>query len=39
MSDLPSDKETKSKNVKLALVFGLVALIWFFVSMAVIWNQ
>jgi len=39
MSDLPSNKETKSKNIKLALVFGALAVVWLFVSMAVIWNQ
>jgi hypothetical protein len=39
MSELPSNKESKIKNIKLALVFGVLAVIWFFVSMAVIWNQ
>jgi hypothetical protein len=39
MSDLPSNKDSKSKNIKLALVFGALAVLWFFVSMAVIWNQ
>lgn len=39
MSDLGSNDDTKKKNIKLALVFGLVAFVWFLVSMAVIWKQ
>ena len=39
MSDLGSNEPKHSKNVKLAWVFGVLALVWFFVSMVVIWNQ
>lgn len=39
MSDLDGNKDNNNKNIKLALVFGALALIWFFVSMVVIWNQ
>lgn len=34
-----SDQARRSKSIKLALIFGVVAVLWYVVSMLVIWTQ
>jgi hypothetical protein len=33
------DQARGSKNIKLALIFGVVVFVWYIVAMMVIWTQ
>jgi hypothetical protein len=37
--DKQPDEARRSRSVKLALIFGAIAVLWYVVSMIVVWTQ